>query len=115
MSLPGAGGVGLGEAAGGGSPTGEDPDQSELCWVAHAWPLAYANTGRRIFCVSQRGDIVQNMNTGSGTHASSSGMTSVPTFDAAVESGSTGSIAGDISIGNLPAPAVDGDLWTVAN
>jgi prepilin-type N-terminal cleavage/methylation domain-containing protein len=115
MSLPGAGGAGLGEAAGGGSPTGEDPDQTELYWVAHAWPRAYANTGRRTFCVSQKGDIVQNENTGSGTHASYSGQTSVPTFDAAVESGSTGSIAGEISIGNLPAPAVDGDLWTIVN
>jgi len=115
MALPGAGGAGLGEAAGGGSPTGEDPDQTELCWVAHAWPLAYANSGRRTFCVTQKGEIVQNMNTGSGTHASYSGVTSVPTFDAAVESGSAGTITGEISIRNQPAPAVDGDLWTIAN
>jgi prepilin-type N-terminal cleavage/methylation domain-containing protein len=115
MSLPAAGGAGLGEAANGGSPTGEDPDQTELWWTAHAWPTSYANTGRRAFCTNQKGDIVQNKNTGSGTHASYSGLTSVPTFDAAVESGSTGSIAGEISIANLPAPAVDGDLWMIVN
>jgi prepilin-type N-terminal cleavage/methylation domain-containing protein len=115
MVLPAAGGAGLGEAAGGGSPTGEDPDQTELWWTAHAWPAAYANTGRRAFCVSQKGDIVQNKNPGSGTHPSYSGLTSVPTFDAAVENGSAGSIAGEISISNQPAPAVDGDFWTIVN
>jgi prepilin-type N-terminal cleavage/methylation domain-containing protein len=115
MTLPDAGGAGLAEAASGGSPTGEDPDLSELYWVAYAWPSGCPTTGRRAFCVNQKGDIVQDKNTGSGTHAAYSSLTSVPTFDAAVESGSAGTIAGDFSIGNLPAPAVDGDVWTVVN
>jgi prepilin-type N-terminal cleavage/methylation domain-containing protein len=115
LSLPAAGGAGLLEAANGGSPTGEDPDLSELYWIAYAWPSGFASTGRRAFVVNQKGDIVQSSNAGSGTHASYSSLASVPTFDAAIEGGDAGDITGALAIGGIPSPAVDGDLWTTVN
>jgi type II secretory pathway pseudopilin PulG len=115
IALPGAGGVGLTEAANGGSPTGEDADQSEQYWIAYAWPSGYSNTGKRTFCVSQRGDIVQTANAGSGTTASYTSFTNTPTPDAAMESGATGTITGTIAIRNSPAPAVDGNVWSIVN
>jgi prepilin-type N-terminal cleavage/methylation domain-containing protein len=115
LALPGVGGVGLVEAANGGSPTGEDPDRAEQYWIAYAWPSGYANTGKRAFCVDQGGDIVQTANVGAGAAASYTSFTNLPAPDAAMESGAVGTITGTLSIRNSPAPAVDGNVWTIVN
>jgi prepilin-type N-terminal cleavage/methylation domain-containing protein len=115
LSLPDVSGAGLAEAANGGSPTSEDPDRSEQYFIVYAWPSGYANTGKRAFCVDQRGDIVQTGNAGTGATASYTSFTSMPTPDAVMESGAVGTITGEFSIRNSPAPAVDGNDWMVVN
>src|SRR5262245_26104980 len=106
ISLPGAAGVGVNEAAGGGSPTGEDPDFCESNWIAYAWPSGYGTAGKRAFCVNQTGDILSTMNLGRGATASYDDLKVQPAPDAAIESGSAGKITGNISIRALPASAV---------
>jgi prepilin-type N-terminal cleavage/methylation domain-containing protein len=115
LSLPDVSGAGLTEAANGGSPTSEDPDLAEQYWIVYAWPSGYSNTGKRAFCVDQRGDIVQTSNAGAGATASYSSLASSPTPDAVMESGAIGTITGEISIRNSPAVAVDGNVWTIVN
>ncbi len=114
LAMPSAGGAAVMEAAGGGSPTAEDPDLCETTWVCYAWPATYSNSGKRAFVVNQGGDILQMQNAGGAT-PSYSGTGSVPTPDAAFESGSAGAITGQLSIRNNPAVAVDGCTWLPLN
>jgi prepilin-type N-terminal cleavage/methylation domain-containing protein len=114
MSLPDNTGAGLNEAPNGGSPTGEDPDRCEQYWLAYAWPAGYATSGKRAFVVNQTGDILQTQNNGKTT-PSYDAMSHVPAPDAAVQNGAAGLVVGDFSVNNNPAPAVDGNLWMVAN
>jgi len=58
MYLPGANGVGVAEAAGGGAGAALDADISETTWCCYAIPANYGNTGNRSFFVNQGGDIV---------------------------------------------------------
>ena len=114
VALPSAGGAPVVENAGGGSPTGEDPDLCEDTWSVYAWPIDYGMSGRRAFVVNQAGDIVQTDNLG-GAGGSYEGSANTPAPDAAIESGSAGSIVGEISVSGLPAPAVDGKTWRPLN
>jgi prepilin-type N-terminal cleavage/methylation domain-containing protein len=115
LVLPAAGGAGLSEAGGGGSPTGEDPDLCEQYWVVYGWPTRYAVSGNRAFCVNQEGDMLQTQNNGGGVTPSYDGTTAMPTFDAAFESGTAGTITGALSVKGQPAAAVDGNTWLVVN
>ena len=114
VALPGGAGVPVVETAGGGSPTGEDADLCEAYWVVYAWPDNYSFTGRRVFAINQAGDVVQsdNLNGATGTYE---GTATMPPADAAIENGSAGTIIGDFSRSNLPAPAVDGNTWRPVN
>lgn len=114
LALPAPGGAPVNEAAGGGSPTGEDADLCETTWVCYAWPTTYATSGKRAFAVNQDGDVLQTSNLG-GVGPSYSGLTSIPAPDAAFEGGAAGRITGEFSIRDLPAPAVDGQTWTPIN
>jgi len=114
LAMPAAGGAAVLEAAGGGSPTAEDPDLCETTWVCYAWPASFANSGKRAFVVNQEGDVLQTHNNG-GAQASYNGLGSVPTPDAAFESGSTGDITGQLSVRGNPAAAVDGLTWLPIN
>jgi prepilin-type N-terminal cleavage/methylation domain-containing protein len=114
MSLPGAGGSGVTENAGGGSPTGEDPDFCETNWILYAWPSDYATSGRRAFVVTQEGDLVQTDNLG-GLTGTYDGLTNMPAPDAAIEGGAAGTIIGEVSVAGAPAAAVDGKLWRPVN
>jgi len=113
LALPGAGGAPVVENAGGGSPTGEDADLCEAAWIVYAWPDRYSITGRRVFAVNARGDVIQSDNLGgSGPYE---GLANVPAPDAAIETGSVGTILGAFSCSGLPAPAVDGNTWKPVN
>jgi len=113
VALPGAGGAPVTENAGGGSPTGEDPDLCENNWIVYAWPVSYANSGKRCFVVTQEGDLVQCDNLGGpGIYE---GTGSMPAPDAAIEIGSAGSIIGEISVSGFPNAAVDGKNWRPVN
>lgn len=111
LALPSAGGAPVTEAGGGGSPTGEDPDLCETTWICYGWPIGFATSGKRAFCVNQAGDVLQTDNNG----ASYDGLTSVPAPDAAMEVGAAGTITGSLSIRGVPAAAVDGNLWIAVN
>lgn len=114
LGLPGAGGVPLGETAGGGSPTGEDPDLCETNFICYAWPANFTASGKRCFAVNQGGDTVQSNNLG-GTAGTYDGTANVPALDAAMQSGATGSLIGSLSIAGFPNPSVDGKTWTSIN
>ncbi|MSR46303.1 MAG: type II secretion system protein [Planctomycetes bacterium] len=114
MSLPSGGGAPISEAAGGGSPTGEIPDLCETTWCCYSWPATFSTSGRRAFVVNQDGDVLQTNNLG-GAQASYSGATTIPTPDAAFESGTSGLITGELSIRAQPAVAVDGNTWLPIN
>lgn len=116
MILPGAGGVPLNEAPAGGSPGGENADLCETSYIAYSWPMGFANTGNRAFCVNQTGDVLQTNNLASpvaGGHYSAAAA--APAGDAAMENGAAGTITGSLSISNRPNPAVDTNVWLVVN
>jgi hypothetical protein len=115
LALPAAGGAPVAEAAGGGSPAGEDADLCETTWVCYSWPASYATSGKRAFAVNQDGDVLQSANLGTGTIPSYNGLGSMPTADAAFESGAVGRITGEFSVNNQPAAAVDGQTWLPIN
>lgn len=58
LYLPGAGGVGLPEVAGGGAPAGIDSDLAEGSWCVYAWPTNYEQSGARTFFVNHSGEIL---------------------------------------------------------
>jgi len=58
LFLPDAGGLGLGELAGGGADAGVDADLSEATWCCYAWPAQFESSGVRTFFVNQNGDIL---------------------------------------------------------
>ena len=113
-ALPSGGGAPVVENANGGSPTGEDADLCESHWIVYAWPSSYPISGRRAFAVNQAGDVVQTDNLG-GVPAPYDGTANMPAPDAAIENGSGGTILGEFSRSNLPAPAVDGKVWKPIN
>jgi prepilin-type N-terminal cleavage/methylation domain-containing protein len=113
VALPGPGGAPVVENAGGGSPTGEDPDLCEGAWIVYTWPETYGMTGRRVFAVNDAGDVVQTDNLGGG--GVYEGTANMPAPDAALENGSAGTIVGPFSLSGLPAPAVDGKTWKPVN
>lgn len=115
LALPAAGGAPVNEAAGGGSPVGEDADLCETTWVCYSWPTGFATSGKRAFVVNQDGDVLQTSNLGAGAITSYNSTTSMPTPDAAFESGSAGHITGEFSVRNQPAAAVDGQTWLPIN
>jgi len=61
--LPDSNGIGVGEAAGGGSPGTVDPNLAETTWCCYAWP-SNTNSGERAFCINQQGDIIGTNNLG---------------------------------------------------
>jgi prepilin-type N-terminal cleavage/methylation domain-containing protein len=111
MFLPAAAGAPLTENGLGGTPTGEDFDLCENTWCCYAWPAAFSNTGNRVFMVNQSGDVLQSNNQVATQGYSGTGTPIVP--DAAF------TVANDItsalSIGGVPAGAVDGGNWLVVN
>lgn len=114
VALPSINGTPVVEVAGGGSPTGEDPDLCEDHWIVYAWPVGYAMSGRRAFVVTQDGDVMQTDNLG-GLTGTYEGVGNMPAPDAAIETGSAGSIIGGLSVAGLPAAAVDGKTWRPLN
>ncbi len=115
LALPTPGGVPVNEAAGGGSPAGEDADLCETTWVCYSWPASFATSGKRAFAVNQDGDVLQTSNLGAGAITSYDGTSSMPTADAAFENGAAGRITGEFSIRSQPAAAVDGQTWLPIN
>ena len=99
------------ENGGGGTPGGEDPDLCENTWACYAWPAAFNNTGNRCFIVTQVGDVVQTNNQDPAQLYSGAG--NPPAGDAAYSA--AGDMQVPLSIGGLPAAAVDGGNWLVVN
>jgi len=56
--LPGPGGTGVGEEAGGGISVPLDPDLAETTWCAYAWPTNYEHSGVRTYFVNQAGELI---------------------------------------------------------
>lgn len=102
--LPDRRGAGVGEPPEGFSRDGPvDPALAETAWCCYAWPVEYGVTGKRTFCVSQRGDTL------STEDARYSGTGRGPSADAAfLASG----ILGPVAIG---ATGQDGNSWQPAN
>lgn len=114
LSLPAVGGAPVGEAAGGGSPSGEDADLCETTWVCYAWPAGFATSGKHCFVVNQGGDIMQasNLSAPGGPYE---GLQNMPAADAAFETGAAGRINGNLSLNGNPAAANDGQTWLPVN
>ena len=96
--------AGLAEDAGGGKLGAPfpDPDETETCFCAYAWPINVGGTGQRCFFVNQEGVILETANRTAGY----SGATGGPQFDAAF------SIDDDMSANYARGVAgVDGNVW----
>jgi len=83
-----------------------EPVLAEHTWACYAWPMSYSNTGNRIFCVNQTGNIVASED------SSYSGMAggTIP-FDAAAAyalGGSTDTITGVLA---TAVTGRDGNFW----
>ena len=112
MFLPaatvGAATAGIAEDAGGGklgAPFPE-PDNNEVLWCAYAWPINTGQTANRVFFVNQEGDLMQTNNRNAAPYTGTAGG---PVFDAIYTIG--GDMASPISIGGVPAAAIDTNTW----
>ena len=65
--------------------------------------------------MNQEGDVLQTHNRGLNGSPIYDGLSSLPAPDAAFETGSTGSITGQLSINGNPAASVDGLTWLPIN
>jgi prepilin-type N-terminal cleavage/methylation domain-containing protein len=107
-----------------GSPTGAYPEAAtggtnpallaawgsancEVMWCAYAWPVSPGQTGTRVFFLNQEGDVIAHDNKG-GAY---SGLTSTPTFDAALSNASPGDFDQPLGLATLGNTANDGNLW----
>jgi len=102
LYLPGPGGVGVGEPAGGFVAGPLSSDLCETTWCAYAWPVNYGQSGNRTFFTNQQGDVTT---TELSTY---SGSTFGPASDAAFKPADAGRITGAVAIGVV---AVDGNTW----
>jgi prepilin-type N-terminal cleavage/methylation domain-containing protein len=106
--LPNNAGTGVVENAGGGYNLGVlEPDIAETTWVAYAWPSKLGSTGKKVFCINQRGEIV--MSTDNGADGSASAAI---TPGAAFMTGNGTTITGQVAVGTT---GNDGTLWRKAN
>jgi prepilin-type N-terminal cleavage/methylation domain-containing protein len=109
MLLPRANGIGLPESgAGGVGPSAPDPAQSENFWCCYAWPVMYANTGRRAFFINQTGDILSTRN----ATRRYSGPTSFPRFQSAFATLGLPGMSDTIAANTTGR---DGQFWLVVN
>jgi prepilin-type N-terminal cleavage/methylation domain-containing protein len=103
MFLPGAAGIFVDES----TPANVDASLAEVVWACYAWPSAYGNSGKRVFLVTQSGDVLSTRNalgtiTGTG-------------FDPTANS--LGFLAANDMRAALAANVSDtaGNVWTVVN
>ncbi len=93
-----------------------DPNNAEILWCCYAWPVSPESTGNRAFFINQEGDLLQTLN---NTNAAQTailydGLNSMPTYDAAFDSG--GPITGMGASLGITAQALtpnDGNVWTI--
>jgi hypothetical protein len=78
---------------------------AERYWAVYAWPVEYGVTGRRVFFINQRGDVLCSSNLGSY-----SGHAKPPPFAAAFRAGSSGLLSDSVAV---CAEGTDGRSWQV--
>jgi prepilin-type N-terminal cleavage/methylation domain-containing protein len=109
MYLPGALGVFVPEAAGGGATGGSvNAAQAEVLWCTYAWPSSYGNSGKRAFFVNQAGDVLGCRN----STAQYNGTTNRPVAGTAAFLTAASTMSGTIAANTLSA---DGETWVVVN
>ncbi len=97
---------GVAEAPTGGAGAAfPDPNNGEVMWCAYAWPTNAGNTGNRVFFVNQEGDLLQMNNRIAAPY---SGAAPAPAFSAAF---TAADMSSPLSIGGVPAVAVDMNTW----
>ncbi|MEM9381292.1 MAG: hypothetical protein AAGB93_15170 [Planctomycetota bacterium] len=86
MWLPAAGLAGTTDMqlSGNASAPLTSPTYAEDQWCAYAWPLDHGKTGRRVFCITQSGDVFAFDNGRATYHGMPGSGGQVPTFDAAL-------------------------------
>jgi len=102
-----AGANGVGGATAAAMP---DSDNCEILWCCYAWPEVLNNTGTRAFFINQEGDLLQTLNNTGTTY---SGVTSIPTFNAAYSNTTLLSMGTGLGIAAQGLTAGDGRVWTV--
>ncbi|MFO1053282.1 MAG: hypothetical protein U1F36_13805 [Planctomycetota bacterium] len=104
--LPDAAGRALGEAEeGGAGGAAVDPQLAEQRWLAYAWPIENGITGKRVFAISDQGDVVSTRN-----EIGYSGYDNMPAFDAALRSDGK-DLLGDLIAANTVGR--DGATWCI--
>jgi len=106
MFLPGVNAVPLGESGLAAAYPAVDAAWAESLWACYAWPTSHTRSGRRVFFINQRGEILQSPNVTTGY----SGVNG-PAFTAVTVSGSNRMTA-TIAMG---ATGADGQRWTSVN
>lgn len=104
MYLPGPGGIGQREAAGGGLAAGVvDTDESEVRWCCYAYPISYGMSGTRTFFINEHAEI-------SFTDAASYSGANCTALraGAAFRTGTVDSMTGAIAVGTRGS---DGNFW----
>jgi len=82
------------------------PNNCEVLWSCYAWPINASQTGNRAFFVNQEGDLLQTQNRGALAY---NGIIATPAFDAIHTVG--GDMSSQLSIGGIPAPSQDLNIW----
>jgi len=95
-----------------------DPNNCEVIWCCYAWPIEPESTGNRAFFINQEGDLIQTLNNTGATQTIVlySGTTSVPTYDAAMDSTGASTLTGmgaNLGITAQGLGAVDQNVWTI--
>jgi type IV pilus assembly protein PilE len=99
-------------------PPSADSNNCEVIWCCYAWPIEPESTGNRAFFINQEGDLIQTLNNTGATQTAIlySGTTSVPTYDAAMDSTGASTLTGmgaNLGITAQGLAAVDGNVWTI--
>jgi prepilin-type N-terminal cleavage/methylation domain-containing protein len=105
--LPENGGIGVGEASGGGAAATVDADLAETTWLCYAYPVVHGKTGNRTFAIGNGGDIAWT----DDPDYSGPGDADVTAGAAMADNGGLNtSITGSLAVGTVGR---DGNFWKV--
>lgn len=107
--LPNSTGDGVGENATGVLTGSVDADNSEISWVAYAWPVTHDNSGSRTYFINQASNMTW---TNDSAYTGSAFVTTAPPGAAFLNGGVNTRVTGNIAIGTTGR---DGNMWRQVN
>jgi len=89
-----------------------DANGQEVRWCCYAWPQANGQSGRRVYCVNQGGEVMASSNIAAGQQYS--GTTTTPNPEAGFDVSGAAPANLDASLARQGVTAGDGGAWASA-